>query len=81
NLFGALLVTADWTAFQTNSIYRDVSEPVLGWDILVPVFVIFPLLLYFFAKKYGWKNWKERLTGKVYTKEEFEENYSHAKSI
>ncbi|NNK20388.1 MAG: CPBP family intramembrane metalloprotease [Flavobacteriaceae bacterium] len=81
NLFGALLVTADWTAFQTNSIYRDISEPVLGWDILVPVFVIFPLLLYFFAKKYGWKNWKERLTGKVYTKEEFEENYSHAKSV
>ncbi|NNC61742.1 MAG: CPBP family intramembrane metalloprotease [Eudoraea sp.] len=81
NLFGALLVTADWTAFQTNSIYRDISEPVLGWDILVPVFEIFPLLLYFFAKKYGWKNWKERLTGKVYTKEEFEENYSHAKSV
>jgi hypothetical protein len=81
NLFGALLVTADWTAFQTNSIYRDVSEPVLGWDILVPVFVIFPLLLYFFSKKYGWKDWKERLTGKVYTKEEFEENYSHAKSV
>lgn len=81
NLFGALLVTADWTAFQTNSIYRDISEPVLGWDILVPVFVIFPLLLYFFAKKYGWKNWKERLTGKVYTKEEFEEKYSHAKSV
>ena len=81
NLFGALLVTADWTAFQTNSIYRDVSEPVLGWDILVPVFVIFPLLIYFFSKKYGWKDWKERLTGKVYTKEEFEENYSHAKSV
>ena len=81
NLFGALLVTADWTAFQTNSIYRDVSEPVLGWDILVPVFVIFPLLLYFFSKKYGWKNWKERLTGQVQSKVEFLENHSHERTV
>jgi membrane protease YdiL (CAAX protease family) len=78
NLFGALLVTADWTAFQTNSIYRDIAEPALGWDILVPVFVIFPLLLYIFSKKYGWKNWKDRLTGKVWSQKEFLENHSHA---
>ncbi len=77
NLFGALLVTADWTAFQTNSIYRDISSPVLGWDILVPVFVIFPLLIYFFARKYGWKNWKERLTGKVATREVFLESQTN----
>jgi hypothetical protein len=71
NLITALLVTADWTAFQTNSIYKDISEPTLGWDVLIPVFVIFPLLLWFFSKKYGWKNWKQRLFGKVMTKEEF----------
>lgn len=71
NLITALLVTADWTAFQTNSIYRDVSEPALGWDALIPVFVIFPLVLLFFGKKYGWKNWKEKLFGKVLTKNEF----------
>ncbi|MDC6363525.1 MULTISPECIES: CPBP family intramembrane glutamic endopeptidase [Flavobacteriaceae] len=71
NLITALLVTADWTAFQTNSVYKDISEPALGWDVLIPVFVIFPLLLWFFSKKYGWKNWKQRLFGKVMTKEEF----------
>ncbi len=81
NLFGALLVTADWTAFQTNSIYRDVSAPTLGWDILVPVFLVFPLLLYLFSKKYGWTSWKERLTGKVLSKKEFLENHSHAKTL
>ncbi len=69
NLTAALLVTADWTAFQTNSIYKDVSEPTLGWDILIPVLVIYPLLLWVFSKKYGWRNWKERLTGKVMEKE------------
>ncbi len=71
NLITALLVTADWTAFQTESLYIDVSEPVLGWDVFIPVLVIYPILLFIFSKKYGWTNWKERLTGKVLSKEEF----------
>ncbi|MGB5435199.1 MAG: CPBP family intramembrane glutamic endopeptidase [Maribacter sp.] len=69
NLTAALLVTADWTAFQTNSIYKDVSQPTLGWDIFIPVLIIYPILLLIFSKKYGWSNWKERLTGKVMDKE------------
>lgn len=71
NLITALLVTADWTAFQTNSLFKDVSAPELGWDVMIPVFVIYPALLYFFGKKYGWTNWKERLTGKVLPKSSF----------
>lgn len=65
NLVAALLVTADWTAFQTESLYTDISEPKLGWDVFVPVLVVYPILLYLFSKKYGWTNWKERLTGNV----------------
>ena len=65
NLVGALLLTADWTAFQTNSILKDLSEPSAGFDVLTPVFVIFPILLFIFSKVYGWNNWKERLTGKL----------------
>lgn len=71
NLVGALLVTADWTAFQTESLYRDVSDPTLGWDVFIPVLVVYPILLFIFSKKYGWKNWKEKLTGKVLSKEQF----------
>lgn len=71
NLITALLVTADWTAFQTHSIYKDVSQPELGWDVLIPVFVIYPILLLIFSKKYGWRNWKARLFGKVLTREEY----------
>ncbi|APU12066.1 CAAX protease [Cellulophaga lytica] len=70
NLIGALLVTADWTVFQTDSIYVDVSKPELGWDIFVPVLVIYPILIFLFAKKYKWANWKEKLTGKVFKEEE-----------
>jgi len=65
NLTAALLVTADWTAFQTNSLYRDISEPEIGWEVFAPVFIIYPILLLILSKKYGWTNWKERLTGKV----------------
>lgn len=65
NLTAAILVTADWTAFQTNSLYRDISEPGLGWDVFLPVLVIYPILLVTFAKRYGWNNWKQRLLGEV----------------
>ena len=65
NLVGALLLTADWTAFQTNSILKDLSEPSAGFDVLTPVFIIFPILLFIFSRVYKWKNWKEKLTGKL----------------
>ncbi|MEO0573257.1 MAG: CPBP family intramembrane glutamic endopeptidase [Bacteroidota bacterium] len=71
NLITALLVTADWTAFQTDSIYRDISEPTLGLDAYVPVFVVFPILLFIFSKKYKWSNWKDKLFGSVLTEKEF----------
>ena len=67
NLFTALLVTADWTAFQTHSVLKDMSDPKAAefLDIFMPVFVIFPILLFIFAKKYNWTNWKEKLFGRV----------------
>ena len=67
NLFTALLVSADWTAFQTHSILKDLSDPTeMGLvEIFIPVFVVFPILLFILSKKYNWTNWKEKLTGKV----------------
>jgi uncharacterized protein len=65
NLITALLVTADWTVFQTDSILISNSEPTLIADVYLPVFLIFPILLIIFSKKYKWKNWKEKLSGKI----------------
>jgi hypothetical protein len=65
NLVSALLVTSDWSAFQTHSIFRDVSIPSASLDVLLPVFIIFPILLKIFSIKYNWNNWKEKLTGKI----------------
>jgi len=66
NLFTALLVTADWTAFQTNSVLRDISDPDIGsLEIFASVLVIYPILIFIFAKVYKWNNWKDKLTGPV----------------
>lgn len=65
NLVGALLISSDWSAFQTNSIFKDISEPSAGLDVIFPVVIIYPILLYIFSKKYNWTNWKEKLTGSI----------------
>ncbi len=67
NLFTALLVTADWTAFQTHSVFKDMSDPSQAgfFEIFLPVFIVFPILIFIFAKKYNWTNWNEKLIGKV----------------
>ncbi|KAF2517100.1 CPBP family intramembrane glutamic endopeptidase [Flavobacterium foetidum] len=65
NLVGALLVTSDWTVFQTNSVFIDRSEPSAGLDVILPVVIIYPILLFIFSRKYGWNNWKEKLSGNI----------------
>ena len=60
NLLISLLVTSDWTAFQTNSLFLDVSTP----DVYVLAFMQLPkllILLVLFSWKYGWNNWRQRL--------------------
>lgn len=65
NLIGALLVTSDWSVFQTHSILKDISDPSAGADVILPVIIIYPIMLYIFSKKYNWTNWKEKLTGQI----------------
>ena len=66
NLFTALLVTADWTAFQTNSLLKDISEPdIENSEIFASVLIIYPILIFIFARVYNWTNWKDKLAGSV----------------
>jgi membrane protease YdiL (CAAX protease family) len=66
NLFTALLVTADWTAFQTHSILRDVSDPdISNFEVFASVLIVYPILIFIFAKVYNWNNWKDKLAGSV----------------
>lgn len=65
NLVAALLVTADWTVFQTNSILKDVSEPTAGIDVLAPVLILYPIFLLIMAWRYNWNDWGGKLFGEV----------------
>ena len=67
NLLASLLVTADWTALQTDAVFKSTAEPsmsIIG-EIIIPVLVVYPIMLLILSKRYGWSNWKDRLFGKV----------------
>jgi len=83
NLFTALLVTADWTAFQTYSVLKDISDPTEATiaTIFVPVFVVFPIILLILSRIYNWTNWKEGLFGKVEHLTETENTHQIAEEL
>jgi len=68
NLIAALLVTSDFSALQTDAVYKYTevqnSSDIL-WEMIVSIAITYPILLFILSKKYRWKNWKEKLTGKV----------------
>jgi membrane protease YdiL (CAAX protease family) len=66
NLIGALLVTSDWSVFQTNALLKDISEPSAGIDIILPVVIVYPILLFIFSRKYKWTDWRGKLAGPIH---------------
>ncbi|GAA3577691.1 CPBP family intramembrane glutamic endopeptidase [Snuella lapsa] len=67
NLLAALLVTSDWSALQTDAIFKYTAEQATNTilEIIVPVLVVYPIILLIMSKKYKWTNWKDKLFGKV----------------
>jgi len=65
NIVAAIFVSMNWTVFQTDALFIDISEPSIGFEMVLPVFIIYPLVLFVFSKKYCWTNWKLKLFGKV----------------
>ncbi len=65
NLVAALLITSNWTAFQTDSILLDIAEPTFDYTIFLSLLLFYPLLLFYFSRKYQWRDIKLRLFGKV----------------
>lgn len=64
NILAALLVTSDWTALQTDSLFLDISDPEVGLEIIFPV-LLYALILFIMSKKYKWTGWNEKLFGRV----------------
>ena len=74
NIVAAVFVTTNWTVFQTDALLVDTSEPSVGWEMFVPVLILYPLVLFIFSEKYGWTNWQEKLTGTVLKSIELDED-------
>lgn len=62
NLFLSLFLTSDWTVFQTDSLFIDMSEPNVLAYIIGPL-IIYTVLFLVYAKKYKWKNYTVHLVG------------------
>lgn len=65
NIVAAVFVTTNWTVFRTHALLIDTSEPSIGWEMFLPVFVLYPIIIFIFSKKYGWTNWKEKMFGTI----------------
>lgn len=61
NLVASLLVTADWTAFETYSVFKFIGNPYFGKEVLLYVFIIYPSIIFILSKKYKWSTWKTKL--------------------
>lgn len=65
NIVAAVFVTVNWAAFQTDALFKDNSEPSLSMYMFLPVFIVYPLVILFFSKKYNWSDWSTKLFGKI----------------
>lgn len=68
NLMAALLITSDYSAIHTDAVFRysGVENPadILN-EMIISIAIVYPIILYIFAKRYHWTNWKTKLSGKI----------------
>jgi hypothetical protein len=68
NLMASLLLTSDFSALQTDALFRysgvENTAATLN-EMIISIGITYPIILFILAKKYKWSNWKEKLTGKV----------------
>jgi membrane protease YdiL (CAAX protease family) len=68
NLISALLITSDFSAIQTDAVFKYSSEidtvNILS-EMIVSMLMVYPIILFIFAKKYNWNQWKAKIFGKI----------------
>jgi len=65
NIVAAVFVTVNWSAFQTEALLKDISEPSLSVYMFLPVFLVYPVVIVFLSRKYGWTDWGQKLFGRI----------------
>ena len=72
NLMAALLITTDFAALQTDAVfkYSGVANPAdMLNEMIISIAIVYPIILFIFAKKYHWNNWQTKLTSKIQSQE------------
>ena len=64
NVLISLLITADWTVLQTDSILKFVGDPKMSIATIIPAVILYPVILLYFSKKYKWENWEKKILTK-----------------
>lgn len=70
NLMAASLITSDFSALQTDAVfkYSGAENPqAMLLEMLISIAVTYPIILIILAKKYKWNSWKEKLSGRINT--------------
>lgn len=65
NFLAATLVTSQYSALQTDSLFMSTSETATSSEIILPVLIVYPIFLIILAYKYKWTGWREKLFGRV----------------
>ena len=64
NVLISLLITADWTVLQTDSVLKFVGDPKMSIATIIPAVIMYPVILLYFSKKYKWENWEKKILTK-----------------
>lgn len=68
NLMAALLITSDFSAIHTDALFKysgiENTTDTLN-EMLVSIAIVYPIILFIFAKKYNWNQWVVKLSGKI----------------
>ena len=64
NVLISLLITADWTVLQTDSVLKFVGDPKMSIATIIPAVILYPVILLYFSKKYKWENWEKKILTK-----------------
>ena len=68
NLMAAILITSDFSALQTDAVFRYSGKENTAdslTEMVITMLITYPIILFILAKKYHWTQWKEKLTGKI----------------
>ncbi len=61
NFFAVVFFNTTWGALPTDSLFLDLSAPSFSWNVLFTPLIIYPIVLFAFAKIYKWSDWKSKL--------------------